>query len=113
MNRRAIPRLEINKPARLFTFGDTPKQFDVMIVDAHTRGMKVLMPVALTINQPVKIEYGESMILGEVCHLLPVADGQYHLGIQIQEILHGLGSLQHLIEALQSAETPSPVTERR
>jgi hypothetical protein len=108
VEKRKTPRVEINAVATMQLLGTTPEgngnPFPVRVVDASERGMKLQAGQPMDAGQPVRVEFGEAMFLGEVCYCAPAGDGageSYYLGVITQECLTGLSSLHHLIHALR------------
>ncbi|MBM3787607.1 MAG: hypothetical protein FJW30_24895 [Acidobacteria bacterium] len=111
MDRRTHPRIEVNQPARLTLLSGASATFDVRIVDAHERGMRVYTSAPLPLHQPVKVEYGDLLVLGDVCHCGEAGPGgpfTHSVGLMIHEVLAGLADLRPLLEALQKEESRLP-----
>jgi hypothetical protein len=114
-DRRAAPRFEMNQPAHLTLLNDPPESMPVIIVDGHFKGMKINLPIQVPLNQAIKIEVGEFLILGEVCYCGPNTSGTplpYSAGIIVSQFLSGVGDLRHLLDALQREEKTA-AEERR
>lgn len=65
------------------------------MVDMSGRGAAVVVDVAVAPDTAVKIEMQDSLMLGEVCYCRAEA-GEYVIGIQVQQVLHGLRDLAAL-----------------
>lgn len=106
-DRRTAPRLEINQPALMTVLTDPPQSVPIVITDGHLEGMRIGLASRVFVNQAVKIEVGEFMMLGEICHCGPTQPGghlPYSAGIVVNQILSGVSELQHLLDALQREE---------
>lgn len=106
-DRRTTPRTEIRTRAILQTLGPTADgnghPMVVQVLDVGDRGLRLEADTPLPVGQAVKIEVGDSMFLGEICHCESATDAgepRFHLGVFAKECLKGLGGLLHLIEAL-------------
>lgn len=113
-DRRAVPRTDVHTPATMQKLGMTPQENGepaaATVLDIGERGIRVETAESFAVGQAVKIEIGDEMFLGEVCHKAVVPGKEsprYHLGVVAKERLQGLGSLLQLIEAL----TPDPMHE--
>jgi len=105
--RRATPRFEMNQPALLTLLTDPPETMQTVIGDGHFKGMRIDLPREVSVNQAIKLEVGEFMILGEVCYCGPANPGRplpFSAGIVVSQILSGMGDLRHLLDALQHEE---------
>jgi hypothetical protein len=105
MDRRREPRVAIDQIATLTVLGESPQTMAVHIADGHGNGLRVELPVALAVDQPVKIEYGEVLVLAEVCYCGPGRAGggfPFTAGMVIREFLNGLGDLHRLMLALDN-----------
>lgn len=106
-DRRAVPRFEMNQEALLTLLKDPPESMKVVITDGHFRGMRIDLPSAVSVNQAIKVEVGEFLILGEVCYCGPASPGAafpYSAGIVVSQFLSGVADLRHLLDALQREE---------
>ncbi len=106
-DRRATPRFEMNQPALLTLLNDPPESMQIVISDGHFKGMRIDLPKQVPVNQAIKIEVGEFLILGEVCYCGPTTPEKslpYSAGIIVSQFLTGVGDLRHLLDALQREE---------
>ncbi len=109
MERRNDSRYETDTPATLHLLGEKPTVVAARIVEASCTGMRLESPMALENDRAVRLDVGDVMILGEVCYCQPSDRSEafpFVIGIVTSESLTGLGSLQHLINALAREEIP-------
>ena len=73
-------------------------------VDMSGRGIRILLSVPISQGDTVKIELDDALLLGEVCYCLP-QNGDVMIGVEIDQALRGLTSLQRLHKALFNEAT--------
>lgn len=105
-DKRTIHRQQVNANAVLQVLGtcetDHSPTFPGRVVDASPKGMGIRITQQVEAGKAIKVEIDDMMFLGEVAYCIPVRDleGQYMMGVEIEQCLTGLSGLQHLVEAL-------------
>jgi hypothetical protein len=113
VERRREPRIEENRPVLLTVFGETDQLICATAIDLCGRGMKIAVEAPLPPNAAVKVEMGDALFLGEVCHCHRQGGG-YVVGLDLEHALTGLRDLVRLNERLidgwhPPASVPVPV----
>jgi hypothetical protein len=106
-DQRSVPRLAVRAEATLQMLGVSSAAngpaLPVTVVETSQCGMRLHSAVPMNAGQPVAIQVGDAMFLGEVCYCTRAAaeaDTHFCLGIVTKECLTGLASLHHLLQAL-------------
>lgn len=114
MERRREPRIRIDQPIRLTVLdgnaSDVPAGTPAKTLDASGKGMRILLDRPIVAGTAVKIETGDSLILGEVCYSFPHLTG-FAVGIEVDQVLSGLGELNQIHSRLLGG-TWQPSTHR-
>lgn len=82
-----------------------------IITDCNLRGMQLRVPAAMQAGDPVRIDVGDSMLLGEVVQSSRESDsGDYSswcIGIHFEQGIFGLKALERLLEAIGGRDRSS------
>jgi hypothetical protein len=82
------------------------------ILDVSAHGMALLLASPLPDGSAIKIESGDTLVLGEVSHCTH-SDGAYRVGVVVKHRLEGLAELHRLNRMLhgatQTETVPSPI----
>jgi hypothetical protein len=112
MDRRSEHRFDSDKPVRVTLLGAEPRTFDGRVVNFSGRGMRLSVDEAVPPRGPVRVDWGDSILVGEICYVAE-ADGKYAVGLLLDRALKHLTELTHLAEAIldtQPASAPHPPT---
>lgn len=72
------------------------------VLDSSSRGMALEVPAPLPAGSAVKIEVGDTLVLGEVSYCTSTSEG-YRAGLVIKHRLAGLAELHRLNRALHNS----------
>lgn len=113
-DQRKSPRISVRVEATMQALGQTASEngapTPVAILDFSGRGIRLEAQERLELGRAVKVTFGDTLLLGEVCYSVPVSEspGRYWIGLMTEERLERLASLAHLIQALHNT---APVAE--
>jgi len=72
---------------------------EAYLLDISGSGLQLRAPMPIPSGAAIKIEGGNTLMLGEVCRCEP-ADGAYEVGIQVSQTLSSLTELERLNRSL-------------
>ena len=72
---------------------------EACVLDMSDSGLKLRVPMLVPCGTPIKIEGGDTLMLGQVCRCEP-EEGAYTVGVQLSETLSSLMDLELLNRAL-------------
>jgi hypothetical protein len=78
------------------------------IVERSEYGLRVATREPLAPSTLVRLDVGDSLILGEVAWCAQVGNG-YHLGIQMEQSLQHMGDLRRLVASLLGQDERRPL----
>lgn len=111
MDRRREPRFECQQPARIINLRND-ETLDGWVINVSGRGMQVRLPRRLPVNTPVRLDYGDTLLLGDICYCQD--DGDTALcGIILAHSLLGTSALASLMQRVTSANPTSPANVKR
>ncbi len=114
MERRKEARVSSTQPALLTILGGEGRKLPVTIENRSQSGLAIRVSQALPLSSPVRIDTGDQLLLGEVCHCSPSGDG-YVVGLQVEHVVRHLPALVRLNQVLESEANrskPSQGAER-
>lgn len=90
MDRRKETRFPSNQSVKLTLLNIDPneeKVFDANLLNISGRGMSLETPLSFEINSAIRVDIGQQVFLGEVCHCQPAENGAYLLGLYCKETM--------------------------
>lgn len=101
-DRRRYPRFSQDDVVRLTLLSEDGRSADARIVDASVGGVRLESPIFLKVGSLVKIEWKDTLLLGEV--LYTQAAGSINiLGVELTRALYGMAELKRLNSSLTGA----------
>ncbi len=92
-------RMEVDQPVRI-TLLDQPRRVQKgRLANLSGRGMRIVVGEAMPIDGAVKVDWDDTLVLGEVRYCVPESN-QFVIGLELQHSLTELGSLVRLSESL-------------
>jgi len=84
-----VPHLTVkaNELVRVTLLGPSEINTCGRLVGASDRGLDLLVEQAIAPGQPLKVELGEHILLGEVCALVPLA-GAYRVSFAVEHYIN-------------------------
>lgn len=112
-DRRQYPRFEKDERVRLSVLGsENSVPFDVRIVDASARGMRIASEVKVRPGSLIQVEGHDTLLLGEVLYCAPAANDNFFLGVELTQALFGLAELRKLNQSLLAEQSGARVPIR-
>ena len=108
MDRRREPRFETSKPVRVTLLGDDEVSLEGRMVEISGCGMRLMLEEPLPVSAAVRVDYNDTLLLGEVCHATRQGES-YTVGLALDQVLYELTRLSKLAEALPD-HSPASVT---
>jgi hypothetical protein len=106
MERRSEPRFEFDQDVILTLLGNAPVSVQARLANLSGRGALIRVPEPLPVGAPVRITWGDKLLLGEISHVEKGPDG-YSAGIQLESSLTSLADLQRLMAAVMGRPRPA------
>lgn len=104
-DRRRYPRFAQNDLVRLTLLGEDGRSADSRIVDVSAGGVRLRSPMSLQVGSLVKIEWKDTLILGEVLYSQPMqGEDDMVLGIELTRALYGMPELRRLNASLYGTD---------
>jgi hypothetical protein len=110
MEHRAETRFESEQIVRVATLGEPPEEFLAQIENVSGTGLRLLVDRFVPAGMPLKIEWNQILLLGDVCYCQPAERG-FAIGLQLEHALLHTGELARLARALLGEALPSPTGE--
>jgi hypothetical protein len=99
MERRQRPRYETDQQVSVTVLGQPEQKLAGWIVNKSGSGMRLEVPRPLAAGTLVKIEWEDTLLLGEAVYSEPYGDG-YAAGVKLEHVLVGTESLARLAQRL-------------
>jgi hypothetical protein len=103
MEQRHEPRFVADQSVVVTVLGEHETQHSATIRNASGRGLAIEMPISLLPGTALKLEFEDSIVLGEsvYCRSGP---GSYLLGVQLDQMLCGLIELRSRLQEFAPRE---------
>jgi len=107
MERRLEPRFAADQPATVTLLPSQGQPaLPARIADISTTGVALRLGAALAYSATVRVDAGDSMLLGEVMYCRPES-GSFLVGLRIAHTVYGLSGLGRLAAQLASDHAAS------
>ena len=93
------PPLETNEPVHVTVLGECDTKFLGRITDSSTRGIGLLIDRRVPLGCAVKVEWGHTLLLGEVRYCRPEGD-DFAIGLDLEHALYHTEELARLASRL-------------
>ena len=84
MDRHCEPRRETDAWVEVTLLGDNPVTSIGRVVNRSGRGMRLILDHPLPRNAPIRVEWDETLIVGEVCYNAQQGD-TYAIGLLLEQ----------------------------
>lgn len=111
MEQRREERVPIEQSVILTVLSDPERRVSAMIKNVSGRGLGIFSPERVASGAAVKIEFGDSIFLGEAMYCKAM-EGAWFVGIELTEVLSGLAALSRMAEEFSEQLQPA-VSSRR
>jgi hypothetical protein len=98
MDRRREPRIDTDELALITLLGDHSATYCARIVNFSGRGMRLVLDRPLPRNAPIRVDWKDCLLLGEVCYNAE-QDGEYAVGLMLDQSINGVSELAQLAQA--------------
>jgi len=117
MEHRREQRVPTEQPVILIVLGNLERRLTATVKNASGRGLGLIASESVPSGAAVKIEFGDSIFLGEAMYWKAV-EGGYYVGIELTEVLSGLAALSRMALAFNDQLEPAaprlePASSRR
>jgi len=103
MNQRREPRFEVEQEFTITIFGEPDIRLPARLRNFSPRGIGLEMQVPVAAGSALKLEFNDTLLLGEVIYCRDDGDS-FYVGVELEHALYGLGELA---SALGSYTEPS------
>ena len=111
MEHRRDPRVPTEQPVSLTVLGNPEIRMQSTVKDASGRGLGLLCPERVPSGAALKIEFGDTLFLGEAMYCETSEIG-YLVGVELTQVLSGLAALSRMAEAFKSELEPAASRRR-
>jgi hypothetical protein len=99
MDLRSQLRLEADEPVHVTVLGECETKLLGRITNYSAHGMGLVIYSPVSIGAAVKVEWSNTLLLGEVCYCQPAGEG-YAIGLQLEHALYNTAELARLAKRL-------------
>lgn len=113
MEKRRQPQLEIDQQVTVTVLGDCEVLLSGRVVNLSGRGLKLALNEQVTVGAALKIEWTDTLLLGEVCYCVRGGSG-FFAGLQLEHALYNTAELSRLSKRLldeSAVEQPEEVMQ--
>lgn len=114
MDRRQEPRVETDQEVNITLVGEHPATYVGRVINFSGRGMRLVLAQPLPRKAPIRVDWNDSLLLGEVCYNAQQGD-HYAVGLTLDQALLGVAELSQLARAIGPLDEPvaeEPVTSQ-
>ena len=104
MDPRSQPRLETDEPVHVTVLGECDTTFLGRITNSSSRGIGLVIDRRVPLGSAVKVEWGHTLLLGEVRYCRPEGDG-FAIGVDLEHALYHTEELARLARRLLEGDT--------
>jgi hypothetical protein len=102
MERRREHRHPVEQEATLWVIGETETGQLAHIEELSGIGARLRTQIQIPLGAAVRVEWDESMYLGECVHCAGSEDGSYVAGIHFEQVLECVGDIRRMMESLMA-----------
>ena len=99
MERRRDLRINSDQAVRVTVLGKIRNQTQGRAIDISGSGIRIVVPCSFVPGDAVRIDTEDAMLLGDVCYC-SAREGDFVIGVALDQALNGLADLARLNEAL-------------
>jgi hypothetical protein len=99
MDLRSQLRLEADEPVHVTVLGACETTLLGRITNYSANGMGMLIDAKVAIGAAVKVEWTDTLLLGEVCYCRPAGEG-FAIGLRLEHVVHNTSELARLAKRL-------------
>lgn len=102
MERRREQRLPVEQEVRLWILSDTEDRHPALLEELSGIGARLRTQAEIPIGAAVRVEWEESMYLGECVHCARLDDGSFVAGVHFEQVLECVGDIRRMMESLMA-----------
>jgi hypothetical protein len=99
MDLRSQLRLEIDEPVHVTVLGECETKLLGRVTNYSDYGMGLLIDREVPLGVVVRVEWSQTLLLGEVCYCRPEGEG-FAIGLQLEHALYHTAELGRLARRL-------------
>ena len=99
MEHRRQPRFTVNQLVSVIVLTGQEHHLDGQILNVSQSGLRLLVGQPVASGTAIKIEYEDTLLLGEAVYCYPAGD-QFAVGLELQQALYGTSELAKLADRL-------------
>ena len=99
MERRCEVRVSLDQMICVTVLGANSFPMQGTAADLSGRGIRIVVPARIAVGDPLRIDFEDVLLLGEVCYCQPYGR-DFMIGVQLDQALNGLAALARLNGAL-------------
>ena len=104
MDSRSQLRLETNEPVHVTVLGECDTRFLGRLTNCSEHGIALLTDQPVPLGCAVKVEWGHTLLLGEVRHCRPEGGG-FAIGLELEHALYHTEELARLAGRILQEDT--------
>ena len=102
MDRRRELRVTSDQKVDVTELGPNRREMEGIAINMSGRGISIFVTDPFSPGDPVRLEFDDALLLGEVCYCRPQNEG-FVVGIEIDQALEGLAELERFNRSLLGA----------
>lgn len=106
MDQRGEPRIDVEQTVRVTTLGEQSQELSAQIANFSGTGMRLLVDRPFPAGVALRVEWDQTLLLGEVCYCQSV-NGGYAIGVELEHALLHTNALSRLARELLGDVDPS------
>lgn len=106
MELRLTPRVPLDQAVTLVILGDPETHATAIVRDASGAGLGLVSPIPVASGAALKIEFEDSIFLGEAIYCTVTGAG-YAVGVELTQVLSGLAAFARASAKFSEQEDPA------
>jgi hypothetical protein len=111
MEKRAAPRFPSAQAVLVTLLDAGSDNLDARIENISGTGARLLLSRPIACGALLKLEWEDTLLLGEVCYCQPLEGGDFAAGLQLQHALLQTGELARLSRRLLCEDKAAPARQ--
>ncbi|SPE42300.1 hypothetical protein SBA3_5130004 [Candidatus Sulfopaludibacter sp. SbA3] len=111
MDKRCEPRFAADQSVAITTLGEHQFQQAAKVKNASGSGLGLVVETEVPPGTALKIEWEDTMVLGEVMYCRPMENSHF-LGVQLEQVLRGLRELRQAFDEFYGETQDDPMKTR-
>jgi hypothetical protein len=99
MDLRSQLRLEADEPVHVTVLGESETKLLGRVTNYSAHGIGLVIEARVSIGAAVKVEWSDTLLLGEVCYCQPTQGG-FAIGLELEHALYNTSELARLAKRL-------------